>query len=150
VRWRLGLWLGLIVGWLVMLLYLWAGFATFPSAERLEHSRMMAIPTLRTVALLGVRSVFELAVVLVVLWPGWSRLWAARLLTASLLLAAWFLVTTPLTLSTIDWVHRRWIAANAAVLLLSFSVVVAVALARLFASERAAPAGAARDRSTDA
>jgi hypothetical protein len=148
VRWRLGLWFGLILGWLVMLLYLWAGFATFPSAERLEHSRMMAIPTLRTVALLGVRSMLELAALLVVLWPWWSRFWAARLLTASLLLAGWFLATTPLTLSTMDWVHRRWIAANAAVLLLSFLVVVTVALARLFASGGAEPAGASRDRST--
>jgi hypothetical protein len=150
MRWRLGLWFGLILGWLIMLLYLWAGFATLPSAERLEHSRMMAIPTLRTVVLLGVRSMVELGVLLLVLWPGWARFWAARLLTSSLLLAGWFLVTTPLTLSTMDWVHRRWIAANAAVLLLAFIVVVTAAVARIFASGGAIRAGAAHDPPVDA
>lgn len=131
MRWRLGIWIGLILGWLVMLLYLWSGFATFPSAERLEQSRMTAIPTLRTVATLAARSAAELGVVLALLWPQWSRFWASRLLAAALLLAGWFIATTPLTLSTVDWVHRRWIAATAAVLLLCSILVFAVQLARI-------------------
>lgn len=140
MRWRLGLWLGLILGWLVMLLYLWAGFATFPSPDRLEQSRMMAIPSLRTVAMLGLRSAAELAAVLVLLLPWWGRFWALRLLGASLALSAWFIATTPLTVSAVHWVHRRWIAGMAFVLLLSCCVVVAARLARL--AQRSADGGA--------
>jgi hypothetical protein len=137
MRWRLGLWVGLILGWLVMLLYLWAGFLTFPSAERLEHSRMMAIPTLRTLGMLAGRSALELGGMLVLLWPWWARFWVTRMLAAALLVAAWFIVTTPLTVSTMDWMHRRWLVVNVGVLLVGCVVVVAARLAFGFA--RAAP-----------
>jgi hypothetical protein len=117
VRWRLVLWAALVLGWLIMLIYMWAGFSTLPSAERLEHSRMMAIPTLRTFALLAVRSAAELGVVMALLLPWWRRFFTLRLLAAALLLALWFFATTPLTLSTMHWVHRRWLAAMVAGLL---------------------------------
>lgn len=143
MRWRLGIWLGLILGWLVMLLYLWAAFATLPSAERLEHTRMTAIPTLRTVALLGARSAVELAVLLVLLWPWWARFWALRLLAAALLFAVWFIATAPLTLSSIEWVHRRWIAAMSVVLLLSWIIVVTAGLTRAARRRFAAPSSPA-------
>jgi hypothetical protein len=126
--WRLGLWCALIVGWLVMLPLLWAAFATFPSAERLEQARLVPIPTLQTVALLVARSALELAAVLGLLWPWRARRYLVRILGAAALLAAWFVLTTPLSLSAVAWVHRRWLAAMTGGLLLVF---VAAALAKL-------------------
>jgi hypothetical protein len=132
--WRLGVWLACIVGWLVMLLHLWTAFATFPTPERLEQARLVAIPTLQTVALLAGRSAVELAAVLALLWPMSARAWARRAFAAALLLGAWFLLTTPLSLSAVGWVHRRWLAALAAGLLV---VSVLTALARLVPRLRA-------------
>jgi hypothetical protein len=130
MHWRLAVWLACIVGWLVMLLQLWTAFATFPTPERLEQARLVAIPTLQTVALLAGRSALELAAVLALLWPLHRRAWTRRVLAAAVLLAAWFLLTTPLSLSAIGWVHRRWLAAMVTGLL----VVSALAgLARLVA-----------------
>jgi hypothetical protein len=94
-----------------MLLYAWSAFATFPSTERLERSHMAAIPTLATVAWLVVRSALELAVLLALLWPWSRRYYALRTATAALLLPVYFLMTAPLTLTLVEWVHRRWLAA---------------------------------------
>lgn len=99
-----------------MLLYMWTAFATLPSAERLGHSRMMPIPTLQTWALLALRSGLELGALLLLLLPRWPRYFALRMIAAALLLAGWFLATTPLTLSAMHWVHRRWLAAMAVAL----------------------------------
>jgi hypothetical protein len=40
---------------------------------------------------------------------------------------AWFIASTPLTISAMSWVHRRWLAAMILVLLLAF---VTAAMAR--------------------
>jgi hypothetical protein len=111
MRWRIALSAVLVLGWLVMLLYLWSAFVTLPSAERLEQTRLMPIPTLQGLALLAARSAAELGGVLVLTAPWWRRLYALRLLAAAVLLAAWFFATTPLSLSAMHWVHRRWLAA---------------------------------------
>jgi hypothetical protein len=118
MTWRLAVWLGLILGWLVMLLHLWSAFATLPSPERLEQTRMVAIPTLQTLAFLVGRSALELAAVLAVLWPWRGRHYGLRVVAAAALLAVWFVATTPLSLSAIGWVHRRWLATTVAGLLL--------------------------------
>jgi hypothetical protein len=110
MRWRIALSAVLVLGWLVMLSYLWSAFATLPSAERLEQTRLMPIPTLQGLALLAARSAAELGGVLLLTAPWW-RLYALRLLAAAVLLAAWFFATTPLSLSAMHWVHRRWLAA---------------------------------------
>lgn len=109
--WRTLAWAALVLGWLYMLLNLWSAFATFPSAERLEQSRLVAIPTLQSLALLVGRSVVELAVVLGLTWPWRARLWITRVWAAAVIVAAWFLATTPLSVSATTWVHRRWLAA---------------------------------------
>jgi hypothetical protein len=126
--WRLAVWAALILGWLFMLLQLWSAFATFPTDERLEHSRMVAIPTLRSLALLGARSVAELAVVLGLTWPWAGRAWLARVWLAASALAVWFIATAPLSLSVTMWVHRRWLAAMVAGLV---AVAAVTMLARL-------------------
>jgi hypothetical protein len=130
------LWVGLVLGWLVMLLQMWSAFATVPSADRLAESRMMQIPTLQTLAALAVRSAVELGVVLVLLLPGWRSHYRLRLLGTALLLAVWFIGTTPLTLSVMHWVHRRWLAAMTLALFLSLLVAAVAGLLR----RRALPA----------
>jgi hypothetical protein len=131
--WRLALWAALVLGWLIMLLYMWSAFSTFPTAERLEHSRMMPIPSLRTLGLFMIRSGLELGAVLALLWPWQARAFLVRMVTAALLLATWFFVTTPLTLSMMHWVHRRWLAAMVVGLLLC---AVAALPVRLFLHRR--------------
>jgi hypothetical protein len=123
--WRLLVWCVLVIGWLYMLLRMWDSFATFPTEERLEHSRTVAIPTLQSLALLMGRSAIELAVVLALTWPWAARRWAARAWAAALLLAAWFIATAPLTLSGVMWVHRRWLAATALFLAVAGTVSAA-------------------------
>lgn len=103
-----------------MLLFAWSAFSTFPTAERLEQSRLVAIPTLGSFVRLAGRSAAELAVLLALLWPWQARAWAARAGLAAALLTAWFVLTTPLSLSAMDWVHRRWLAAVAAGLHITF------------------------------
>lgn len=112
LTWRILAWSALVLGWLYMLLQLWSAFATFPTAERLDHSRLVAIPSLGTLALLVGRSLLELGSVLAMTWPWRARLWLTRVWGAALLLAGWFLLTTPLSLSGVMWVHRRWMAAT--------------------------------------
>lgn len=136
--WRAGLWVGLIIGWLVMLLYLWSAFATFPSPERLAQPRMVRIPTLGSIALVAGRSALELAVVLALLWPRSGRAWELRLFVAAALLTGWFFATTPLSVSIVDWVHRRWLAATALALMLS---LLAALIARLTTRIRNRAAG---------
>jgi hypothetical protein len=96
-----------------MLLQLWSAFATVPSPERLEQARLVPIPTLQTVALLAGAAPRN--------WPpcwgcsgrGGPGHYLIRILTAAALLAVWFVLTTPLSLSAVAWVHRRWLAAMA-------------------------------------
>jgi hypothetical protein len=136
MRWRVAFCTALFIGWLLMLLQLWSAFATFPSPERLEQTRMMPIPTLQAAALLALRSGLELGAVLALLWPWRARAYTLRLLGAAVLLAAWFIATTPLTISAMSWVHRRWLAVMVLALLLA---ALASAVARLYTRMRVAP-----------
>jgi hypothetical protein len=126
--WRLLLWCGLVLGWLYMLLRMWNAFATFPTPERLDQSRLVTIPTLASLAMVAGRSLAELAAVLALTWPWSSRLWLTRVSAAAVLLAGWFVLTTPLGISAVTWVHRRWLAAMVAGLVL---VATATIIGRL-------------------
>jgi hypothetical protein len=119
IRWRLLL-CGLLVGsWLFMLPSLWSAFATFPTPERLETSRLVRIPTLEALAWTAARSAAELAALLALLWPWWRPRYRLRIAAAWLGLVAYFLATVPLGVSMMVWVHRRWLAAVAGILLLA-------------------------------
>jgi hypothetical protein len=133
---RVGVCAGLVLSWLVMLLYAWSAFSTVPSAERLEQSRMTQIPTLFTFGTLALRSVVELLAVLALVWPA-ARLYLTRVLFAAFALAAYFLATAPLTVTLMEWVHRRWLAAVGAGLLGVF-IAGATAAAVGFALSRTA------------
>lgn len=125
-RWgRIGLWLLLLCSWVVAVWYMWDAMSTVPSPERLEQSRMVTIPTPRTFLTSTVFSAMELAVVLAALWPWWKSLYATRLGITDLALVTWFVMTTPMDLNRMDWIHRRWLAllvltVSAALLVLAF------------------------------
>jgi hypothetical protein len=129
---------GLLASWVVLVPLMWNAFSTVPSLERLAQSRMVEIPTLRTVGWLVARSAAEIGVVLGLLVPWKPRRYLARLWLATVALAAWFLATTPLGLTRMSWLHRRWLVLVGASLLVA---AVWATLARLRSVSRAAPGG---------
>lgn len=110
---RIGFWVLLIAGWLLAVWLMFDAMTTVPSAARLETSRQVQIPSVRTFLAAAAFSGLELAVILALLWPWRGEFYATRLATAALALVTWFIITTPLDLSRLDWVHRRWLAAMA-------------------------------------
>lgn len=134
-RWTL--WGLLVLGWVVAVGYMWDGLTTIPSADRLEQTRMAAIPTPRTFYTAAAFSAMELAVVLVALWPPWTGLWSTRLACMVLALVTWFIMTTPMDLSRMDWVHRRWLAFTTLLVLGALVTQLGYGLVRrLMARER--------------
>ena len=110
-RWtRLAFWLLLVVSWVVAVWYMWEAMTTIPSAERLQETRMAEIPGPRRFFAAMAFSGMELAVVLAALWPWRPAYYASRLAVAALAVLTWFIMTTPMGLSRMDWVHRRWLA----------------------------------------
>ena len=85
---------------------------------------MSRIPTLGTLTWLGARSVLELAAMVGLAWPA-ARRYATRLFVALIALAGWFFATAPLTLTGVEWVHRRWLAAAWVAFVLALLVTVA-------------------------
>lgn len=107
---------------------LWTAFSTIPSAERLAQSRMVEIPTLRTVAVLLVQSAVEAGLLLALLVPWRPRRYLARLWLAAFAIWVWFLATTPLGLTRMAWIHRRWLAGVGAALLVAATILTAARL----------------------
>lgn len=122
--------LGLVITWVIMMAYAWSAFSTMPTPERLETSRMSRIPTLDTLTWLGARSALELAFLVGLAWPA-ARRYAARLFVGLIALGGWFFATAPLTLTGVEWVHRRWLAAVWLAFLLALIVTGA---GRMFAA----------------
>ena len=114
---RVGFWVGLAATWLIAVWYMWEAMATLPSSVRLETTRQVAIPTLRTFYAAAIFSALELALVMAVLWPWRPEYYATRLTVAVLALATWFVITTPMDLSRMDWVHRVWLISTASLCL---------------------------------
>lgn len=111
VEWiRRGFWLLLAVSWVVAAWYMWDAMTTMPSAERLQETRMVEIPGPRRFFTAAAFSAMEVAVVLAALWPWRPAYYATRLAVTALGVLTWFVITTPLELSRMDWVHRRWLA----------------------------------------
>lgn len=127
---RVGLWVLLVASWAVAVWYMWDALTTVPSAERLEESRMVAIPTPRTFFTAAVFSAMELAVVLGALWPWRPAYYATRAAIAALGLVTWFIMTTPMQLTRMDWVHRRWLAFMILALLVALVTTLLYRLAR--------------------
>ena len=68
--------------------------------------------------------------VLALLWPWRARRFLLRLWLAAAGALTWFLVSTPLTLHRMAWVHRRWLAGVAAGLLVAAVLASVAVLAR--------------------
>ena len=120
----------LVISWLVMLVLMWREFWTLPSPELLERRREVQPPTMRSLFGSVVRALAELAVLLVLLWPG--RLYRTRVAGTALLLVAWFVFTVPMTISSVEQVHRRWLAAVFLALPVVLLASLAAALVRRF------------------
>jgi hypothetical protein len=106
---RVGFWLLLLVSWAVMVGAMWDALTTIPDAERLEETRMAVIPTPRTFFAAAAFSALELGLVLALLWPWRAGYFPVRLAAAALGVTTWFVITIPMGMSQMDWVHRRWL-----------------------------------------
>lgn len=131
---RIVLWSLLLVSWMVAVLYMWEALTTVPTADRLEESRLVAIPTARTFFAAAVFSGMELAIVLAALWPWRPAYYATRLAITALGLVTWFLMTVPTGISRMDWVHRRWLAFLALVVMAAVLTALLYRLARRLAA----------------
>ena len=103
-------WSLLAVSWVVAAIYMWHAVATIPSAEHIEASRLVGPLTPRMFVTAVIFSGMELGIVLAALWPWKPEYYASRLCVAGLALVTWFIMTTPMDLTRLDWVHRCWLA----------------------------------------
>jgi hypothetical protein len=138
-RARLALWVALLLSWLILLPMLWTAFSTVPSAERLAQSRMVRIPTLQTVGLLVLQSAVEVGVLLALLFPWRPRFYLARLWIAAFAVVAWFIATTPLGLTRMSWIHRRWLAAVGVALLFWAAIATMARIVRGLRARNSGP-----------
>jgi hypothetical protein len=104
-RFRTVFWFLLLGSWVLAVVYMWEAMSTIPSAERLEQTRLVEIPGPRRFFSAATFSLMELTVVLAALWPWRPAYYGTRLAVLT-----WFIMTTPMDLSRMDWVHRRWLA----------------------------------------
>lgn len=128
-RRRFALTILLALGWIALVPMLWSAFSTLPSAERLEQSRMARIPTLGAFLFVLGKSAVELLAVLALTWPR-VRGYATRLAVAALGLVAWFFFSTPLSLTRMEWLHRRWLVAMVLLLLAALVLELGLRLVR--------------------
>ncbi|HEU5208446.1 MAG TPA: hypothetical protein VFU06_03460 [Longimicrobiales bacterium] len=109
-RARFLFWLCLAVSWVILLPFLWSAVTTLPSPERLDQSRTVAIPTLGSFLRVMAVSAAELVAALLIIWPAWRSAYTLRLFGAAALLGMWFVFSAPMSLTRLEWVHRRWLA----------------------------------------
>lgn len=133
---RRGFWLLLALSWAVAVWYMWDAMTTIPSAERLQETRMTEIPGPRRFFTAAAFSAMELAVVLAALWPWRPAYYATRLAISALAVLTWFITTTPLDLSRMDWVHRRWLFFLIAAQVIALAVLLAYRAYRSLAERR--------------
>lgn len=122
---RVVFWWLLVAGWVVAVWFMWEALTTVPSAARLESSRLLAIPTVRTFFAATLFSALELIVILGLLWPWRPQLYATRLAIAALALLTWFVITIPLDLTRMDRVHRIWLLGTAVATLAALLALLA-------------------------
>lgn len=140
-RARIALWATLVASWVVAVVYMWDAVTTVPSADLLEESRLLGIPTSRTFVTAAIFSGMELGVVLAALWPWRPSFYASRIGLAALGVVTWFIMTTPMDLSRMDWIHRRWLTFLAVTLTVGLLVLLMYRLWRRLAERRDVFAG---------
>ncbi len=136
---RIAFWALLVLSWIAAVAFMWEAMSRVPSAERLEESKLVAIPTLQVFLTAAVFSGMELAMVLAALWPWKADFYASRLGVTALALVTWFIMTTPMDLSRMDWIHRRWLAFLIVASLTALLTLLLYRLARWLAGRRRPP-----------
>ena len=86
---------------------------------------MARIPTLGAFLVMVARSAIELLGVIVLTWPR-VRLYGRRLAVATAGLLLYFLFSAPLSLTRMEWLHRRWLATVILLLLLALMLELAL------------------------
>lgn len=135
-RARVTFWVALVAVWIVAAWYMFDAAATVPSADRLAQDRMVEIPTPSGYIAAVIMSGLELALVLAILWPWRPELYASRLAFAALALITWFIMTTQIDVSRMDWIHRRWLASTILLQLLGIAVLLLYRAGRRIASQQ--------------
>lgn len=127
---RLVFWIVIALSWVAAVAFMWEGMSRVPSAERLEESRLVTIPTPRTFLTAAIFSGMEVALVLAALWPWKPDFYAARMGVTALALITWFIMTTPMDVSRMDWIHRRWLAFMVALITITLVILLVYRLWR--------------------
>jgi hypothetical protein len=123
------------LSWLVLLVLMWRAYHTLPSAEQLADDRHVRPPLPADLALNVAQSLGVSVLLVSALWPRSARLYILRVAVALIALVAWFLMTVPLDLNTMDWLHRRWLALMILLLLLTLIVYPLLKLGRRRAAQ---------------
>lgn len=106
------------LSWVLLALMMWRAFRSVPSAADLADARHVRPPLpVDFYANLAI-SAGEAVFLSLMLWAGRSRRYTMRAVLALLALVVWFFATVPLDLNTMEWLHRRWLASMAFLLLL--------------------------------
>ena len=134
-RLRLGVWALLITSWLLAVWLMWTALGAGPSDPRME-APPLASPTTRTFYAAALFSGLELAVILGILWPGRGDYYATRLTVCALAIATWLVLTTGLDATGMDSVHRQWLIAMMAALVVALLGILLYRAAPRFKATR--------------
>jgi hypothetical protein len=115
--------LALLLSWVALLLLMRSEFWTVPPPEVLERQRMVRPPTMQDLRALALQSAAETLTLTALLWPG--RAYTLRLGLAAGGLVPYFILTAPLALTSVEQVHRRWLAALTLVLVAAAVLLLA-------------------------
>jgi hypothetical protein len=118
----------LLGSWIAMLALMRIEFWTVPPPEALARERMVRLPTPETLRGTALRSTAEVALLLLATIPG--RAWVSRVALAGGMLALYFVLGAPLSVTSVEQVHRRWLALVALALLATAAGAALVRLAR--------------------
>ena len=108
--------------WLLLIVLMWRAYHTLPSAEQLADDRHVRPPLPADFLMNVMQSLAVTLLLIAALWPGSTWRYLLRVAVALIALVAWFLMTVPLDLNTMDWLHRRWLALMIVLLLLTLIV----------------------------
>ncbi len=121
VRW--GVWSVLLLSWVVAVVWMREVADAEPALEGVQLAAASGPRRFLTAAAF---SGMELAVVLGILWPGRPSYYFARLAVMALAALTWLIITIPLELSRLDWVHHVWLAFLVVALGVGLVVLLAV------------------------
>lgn len=120
--------IGIAASWVVLVVLMWAAFRRLPSAEELADARHVRPPLPADFIINVAESGGVTALLIAILWPRTAWRYILRTCIALVVLATWFLMSVPLDLNNMEWLHRRWLALM--IVLLLFTLLTYPLLAR--------------------